>query len=375
MPLFRELAGHPKIDLTVYFCSDYGVIEKMNPGFGVTFKWDIPLLGGYEYKFLKNFSPKPGLGRFWSLLNFGIVREFHKQKCDAIFVHSYSYATHLLAILVSRSRGIPVLVPSEQNLLVKTSKLRMVLKESILPLLFRVVDGCMSIGKLNRQYYQYYGVPKERIFHMPYAVDNEWFFEQRDLYLYRRLEIKREIGLDANIKVILYVSKFLKRKRPMDLVQAFEDLNISNTALVMVGDGEEKSRCKAYVENRGIKDVYFLGFKNQTELPKFYAIADVFVLPSKNEPWGLVVNEAMCFGLPIIVTDEVGAGYDLIRDGINGLSYQVGDIDKLKSGLQSILSNEGLRTRMGAMSIHIIKKWGLDEDLQAILRALDERIG
>ena len=374
VPLFRKLAEHPRIDLTVFFCSDYGVTEKMDPGFGVALKWDVPLLGGYKYKFLRNFWPKPGLGRFWSLLNFGIVRELHKHKCDAIFLHSYSYATHLMAISAARLRGIPILVRSEPNLLVKISKLRGILKESLLPLLLKSVDACMSIGKLNRQYYQHYHVPKEKIFHMPYAVDNEWFFEQRDLYLHRKREIKRGIGLDGKQKIILYLSKFLTRKRPMDLVQAFEGLDTSNTALVMVGDGEEKSRCEAYVERRRVKDVYFLGFRNQSEVAKFYAIADVFVLPSENEPWGLAVNEAMCFGVPVIVTDEVGAGYDLIRNGENGFSYQVGNIDRLRTGLQAILNNEELQRQMGAMSIDIIQKWGIDENLQAILKALDENV-
>lgn len=370
VPLWRKLAEHPQIDLTVYFCSDYGVTEKVDPGFGVKFKWDIPLLEGYRYKFLKNYSPKPPFDGFWGLVNLGIVKELFKNRYDVVFVHSYAYATHLLAILAARLKGIKVLVRSEHNLLVKRSLRRRLLKKLFLPLLFQLINGFMVVGRLNRQYCEYYYASKKKMYLAPYAVDNEWFFAQRDLNLPYRQELKRELGIAPNARVILYAAKFLKRKRSMDLIRAFEELRLSEVVLVMVGDGEERALCEKYVKDQELDRIYFVGFKNQTELPKFYTVADVFVLPSENEPWGLALNEAMCFGLPVIATDQVGAVYDLIRHGVNGFVYHVGDIESLKSYLETILQDEELRQRVGKASLELIKRWGLEEGVKALLEAL-----
>jgi len=371
-PLWRKLAQHPQIDLTVYFCSDYGVTEKVDPGFGVMFKWDIPLLEGYRYKFLKNCSPKPSLNGFWGLVNLGIVKQLYKNRYDALFVHSYAYATHLLAILAARLKGIKVLVRSESNLLVKRSLRRRLLKRLFLPLFFQLINSFMVIGRLNRQYYGYYYASRKKMYLAPYAVDNEWFFAQRDLHLPHRLDLKEELDISPNAKVILYAAKFLKRKRLMDLIQAFEGLGLPGVVLVIVGDGEERPVCERYVKTRKLRGVHFVGFKNQSELPQFYAVADVFCLPSEDEPWGLVLNEAMCFGLPIIATDQVGAAYDLINQGINGFIYQVGNIEALKGYLEVTLKDEELRQKMGKASLELIERWGYKENVEGLLEAMKE---
>ena len=369
-PLWRKLAQHPQIDLRVYFCSDYRVTEKFDPGFGVKFKWDIPLLEGYRYKFLQNHSPKPGLSGFWSLVNLGIVKELFKNRYDILFVHSYAYATHLLAILAARLKGTKVLVRSESNLLVKCSLRRRLLKRLFLPLFFQLINGFMAIGRLNGQYYGHYCVSKKKMYLAPYAVDNEWFFAQRDLNLPYREELKRELDIAPNARVILYAAKFLQRKRSMDLIRAFEELQLPGTVLVMVGDGEERPVCERYVKTRKLRGVHFVGFKNQSELPQFYALADVFCLPSEDEPWGLVLNEAMCFGLPVIATDRVGAAYDLIKHGINGFVYQVGEIEGLKGYLEIILKDEELRHRMGKASLELIERWGFKGNIKGFLKVI-----
>ena len=260
---------------------------------------------------------------------------------------------------------------SESNLLVRRPWRRRLLKKLFLPLFFKLIDGFMAIGKLNREYYEHYGASKDKLYLAPYAVDNEWFFAQKDLYLPQKQKLKEELGIPPEGKVILYAAKFLKRKRPMDLIRAFERLNLPDVFLVMVGDGEERAACEDYVKTRKLQGVYFVGFKNQSELPKFYAIADVFVLPSEDEPWGLVLNEAMCFGLPVIATDQVGAAYDLIRHGENGFVYPVGDIESLSAYLERILKDDELRAKMGKVSLDIIGKWGFAENIEAFLEAIE----
>ena len=130
----------------------------------------------------------------------------------------------------------------------------------------------------------------------------------------------------------------IPRKRPFDLLRAYEKIQERmNAALVFVGDGIERSFLESYTKNNNLKNVYFTGFKNQTELPYYFAIADVFVLPSGDEPWGLIINEAMNSGLPIITTEAVGAVPDLVKDGINGFIYPVGDIEKLVNCLSGVM--------------------------------------
>ena len=370
VPLWRKLAEHPEIDLTVYFCSQFGVKEMFDPDFGLKFKWDIPLLDGYHYKFLKNYSAKKSLDGFFALVNFGIIKKMLKNRYDGILLHSYAYATNFFTVFVAKIIGTKVIIRSESNMLLQVTKWRNFLKQIILPTYFKLIDSFIAIGRLNHAYYRNYNVPEEKIIYMPYAVDNEWFFAQSYHYLPNKREFKEQIGIAQDSKIILCAAKFLKRKRQMDLIQAFEQIFRMDIGLILVGDGEEKVRCENYVKTRNIKNVYFTGFKNQMELPKFYGMADVFVLPSENEPWGLVINEAMCFGLPVIATNQVGSSYDLLRHGKNGYVYRVGDIKALNGCLEAILNDDELRNKMGKYSIELIKNWGLEEDLKGLREAL-----
>jgi glycosyltransferase involved in cell wall biosynthesis len=158
----------------------------------------------------------------------------------------------------------------------------------------------------------------------------------------------------------------------MDLLMAYERINFENRALVYLGDGILRKSLEDYAKEKGLKDVYFLGFKNQTELSKYYALADIFVLPSGiGETWGLVVNEAMCFSLPIIVSDMVGCAKDLVKNGENGFIFKTGDINELTECLLKLLQEPELREKMGKRSLEIISRWSYKEDVVAILRTVE----
>ena len=157
----------------------------------------------------------------------------------------------------------------------------------------------------------------------------------------------------------------------MDLLRAYELLIVGyrlslTPALVFVGDGILRPELEKYVKDHKLFNVHFVGFKNQTELPNYYAISDVFVLPSgAGETWGLVANEAMCFDLPVIVSDAVGCGYDLVKQGKNGFVFPLGDIEKLTEYLFSILSGNYKQK-----SFEIIKNYSHEKDIEGIRRAL-----
>src|SRR5262249_3984081 len=157
-----------------------------------------------------------------------------------------------------------------------------------------------AVGTPQQQFAVQFGVPRDRIFLSPYAVDNDFFMAAASRHRLHRVALLHELGLDPQLPTILFISKLTSRKRPDDLLNAYTRLEGAQANLVFVGDGPLRQTLEQAVSERHLTSVRFVGFKNQQELPAFYAAADMFVLPSGDEPWGLVINEAMCAGLPIL---------------------------------------------------------------------------
>jgi glycosyltransferase involved in cell wall biosynthesis len=121
--------------------------------------------------------------------------------------------------------------------------------------------------------------------------------------------------------------------------------------------------------------IRFIGFRNQSELPGLYDLCDVFVLPSEREPWGLVVNEAMNAGKPVVVSDRVGAGPDLVEEGVNGFVYPAGDVAALADRLRRLIDNADNRTAMGARALEKVARLDFNADREGLLAALDSIAG
>jgi glycosyltransferase involved in cell wall biosynthesis len=210
----------------------------------------------------------------------------------------------------------------------------------------------------------------------PYCVDNDYFRGLAQAAAHHREEFRRELGLLQGRPVILYASKFERRKRAIDLVVAYKKLisegfRRSKPYLLLIGDGEMRSQLEA--ETRLMRDdVRFLGFRNQSELPAFYDLCDVFVLPSEFEPWGLVINEVMNAGRAVIVSDHVGAGVDLVLNGKNGYVFPVADVNKLATALEQVLNTPETTTSMGRASAAIIADWNFERDLQGLREAVED---
>lgn len=379
-PLFKKLSQ--RLDLMVYFFWDFGVKETFSQEFGRKIKWDIPLLEGYRFKFLKNFSLRPS-SEFLGQVNFGIINELKKNKYDAVLVFGWNSFANWLAFLTAFILKIPVLLrgenPLNQELLKSNWKRR--IKKVILGWLFRRISAFLYIGEENRNFYKYYGVPESKLFFVPYAIDNDRFISANNSLVLRRNQIRKRIGISEKETTILFVGKLIDKKRPMDLLKAYEllvnrltsysnDQSTNNIHLLFVGDGVLREELENYSRENNLSNVYFTGFKNQTELPEFYAISDIFVLPSgEGETWGLVVNEAMCFGLPIIVSDRVGCGINLVKDGENGYIFPLGDSNRLFEKIKIILDKKNVEN-FGKRSFEIIKKYSYDADIEAIINAV-----
>jgi glycosyltransferase involved in cell wall biosynthesis len=287
-------------------------------------------------------------------------------------IHGYVPLANWFAFLGAWLSSTPILFRGESHLLNYRTPWKRALKRVVLPLLFKQISSFLTIGTLNTEYYKHYGVSGKKLFLTPYAVNNDFFLKRYHELYDKRYRLKEELGIPLELPVILYVSKMITRKRTRDLLSAYAKIREKvSAALVFVGNGVERPSLEAYTQEQSLKNVYFVGFKNQTELPNYFVIADVFVLPSASESWGLVINEAMNFGLPIITTDKVGAAYDLVKNGENGFVYPVGDIDKLTECLLKILYDQKLREEMGKRSQEIIAKWSYKEDVDGVLAALE----
>lgn len=372
VPLFQEVARQPGIDMMVYFGSRFGIDEMTDPGFGQAFKWDTPLLDGYRSVFLAAIQADVGPAGFWRPFNPTIMNEFLKERYDAVWIHGHYSATNLLAMLAAKVAGTKVMLRSESNLesLPRSPIIRLI-KHLALKVVFSFVDRFLYIGERNKAYYRYYGVPEERLFFAPYVVDNDFFQAESQRLESERASIRASFGIIDNSPIILFVGKLIPKKRPLMLLDAFAKIRERfPCVLVFAGDGELRELIEQKVFERSISDVHVTGFLNQTEMPEAYTAGDILVLPSSwDETWGLVVNEGMNFGLPIIVTDRVGCCPDLVREGENGYITSNDNKAALTSAIAYLVENSQERYKFGCRSREIIQDWDLESCAQGIVRA------
>ena len=209
---------------------------------------------------------------------------------------------------------------------------------------------------------------------MPYAVDNGYFAERAREAGAGRASLQAELRLDPARPVILFASKLQTRKHCDHLIEAYARLRRVRRGprarvLVIVGDGAERAALERQAAATGYGSIRFCGFRNQSEMPRFFDLATVFVLPSRHEPWGLIVNEVMNAARPAIVSDDVGCAPDLIEDGVNGCIVPVGDVGALARALERVLE-PGVAEAMGQRAFERIQGWSFEEDVRGLRQAL-----
>lgn len=370
VPIYRALAKDPRVDLTVYYCSDWGIRESYDPAFNRMIRWDVPLLEGYRHVFLPNRAVGRPSFRFWGLVNPGIVGEVRRGRFDAVNVFGYVHATNWLAIAAALLTRTPLILRGEADLDKRTSGLTRAAKRIVLTLLFRHIDAFLYSYGRNKQFFRHYGAPEEKLFFHPCAVDNDFFQGEARRLKPLAADIKRSVGIARpDLPVILFSGTLIPRKRPQDLLAAFRGI-ASRANLVLMGDGALRGDIERFVRDMNIPNVYLVGFKNQSEISMFHSIADVFALPSEYDPSPKVMNEAMNFALPVVTTDKVGTGPDMIREGENGFIYRAGDVAALADRLARLVDDKALRERMGAASLAAVNEWSIGRDARAFLEAL-----
>ncbi len=351
VPLYRYIAESPEIDLTVYYCSDEAITGR--------FSGDN-ILNGYSYKFMKNYSLHPSY-LYWpfGLINFGIWREIKNGKYDAVVLQAWTHLTWYIAFLACLTSKTPVLFMTDGNILSESSDtFKRIFKKIILQFLFKNATGFLTAGKANEQLYIHYGASHKKMMPMRFSWGYGYFLEEFYRLKPQREKIRSFFGIKKEEFVLLFVGRLAKEKRIFDLLDAYNKVDKDNKKLFFVGDGPLLDQAKKYVEDLNIKGVYFAGFQPRENLSNFYILADALVLPSYWEAWGMVVNEAMCFGLPVIASDKVGAVPDLVFNNQNGFIFPVGDIKCLSECIKKLFNmpmQESLS--FGEKSNKIIKEW------------------
>ncbi len=366
VPWFRKLSRQPGIDLTVFFCLIPDA-RQQGEGFGVEFKWDVPLLEGYSYRVLRNVARHPSVTAFGGCDTPEIARVIRDEEFDAVLVNGWVVKSCLQVLWACRRQGVPCLVRGESNAL----RPRAWNKRLLHRLLLKQYSACLAIGKANRDFYLQNGVAASRIFMTPYGVDNAWFASHAAQMREHRREIRQKWGIAPDEFVFLFSGKLIPKKRPLDIIRAMAGIRQVPCRLLIAGDGELMAECERLAAELQVP-VTFAGFLNQQDIPRAYVAADCLVLPSDNgETWGLVVNEAMASGLPAIVSDQVGCHPDLVVPGKTGLVFPCGDVPALGRCLAEMASNPLRCREMGEGAREQVCGHSDDAVVAGVLKALE----
>jgi len=368
-PLYRELSSRPEVDLTVHFYSDAPLQAAHDAEFARAVAWDAPLLGGYAYRFADSAATTPA--RAASMRpQFDVVRDVLRGRYDIVWAHGYAHATAWLAMLAAHARGARLLIRDEQTLLHPRPALRRLARSTALRPLFARSYGAF-IGEENRRFLVAHGMREERMFPSRYCVDNAYFQARAAELSPRRAEVRASFGVRGDAPVVLFAGKLIDKKQPLRAIEAFARVRAEHAcSLLIAGEGPLRSACEALVSRLAVPGVRFAGFLNQGEMPRAYAAADVFVLPSKlHETWGLVVNEAMNFALPVIVSDKVGCAADLLRPGENGLLVSHKSTTQLAEAMAALVRDAAMRRAYGQRSREIVAGYTIAAAADGIVAA------
>ena len=328
------------IDIKVFYASRHGVDDATDPDFGLSFAWDIPLLEGYPHQFLPVMKLPFPHGPVSNCYPMGLRAVLAQERFDAVLLHGYMNAPAWAAYWAARCLGLPILLRGESHLHRSVPRFRLHAKSFLLPHALKKISWFLAIGQWNHEYWQQYGVPENRIKTTLYAVENERFSAVRKEQNEAIQNLRKSWGVHTEDTVFAFAGKCQKYKGVDILVEAFSKLNNKKkkSHLVMIGTGplEEELRAKT----RDLACVHWIGFVNQSKMPLYLSAIDVLVLPSRSEPWGLIVNEAMACGVPCIVSDACGCGPDLVNNPKTGLVVRTGNVRALEEAMDCALSCE-----------------------------------
>ena len=356
---FINFLTNNNLDIEVCYRSKITNKKHYDPGFRKNIKWEFDLTKGHKHKYL-NFIGPATRGKYLP-----ITTDFYKNIFDddaeIILLHGNKNWYNILIIFFCKIFNKKVFLRDEPHF---TSTIRTptgIIFNKIYYLIINLfVDVFLSIGRANKDYYLSNFIKKNKIINVPYSVNNNFFNS-----------VKKK---NNKKKIFLTVAKFQHRKGYDILLNSIKILNLKyknnfNCQFWFVGDGETKKDSIRFVKENKITNVKFFPFQNQKQLKKYYMKSDIFILPSRLEPWGLVINEAMASSNAIICADCVGSSFDIVKKNSNGFTFKTESYVDLANKIEFFLNKKNISTYQ-KNSYKIISKWGFAESLNGLKKAI-----
>lgn len=310
------------VDLTVIFEEDISNENRFN--------WNLDAIKNFKAIFLNKEYSKSNRKIT------GLYQYLEKYRNEIIIINDYSTIIETMAILYMTIKKIKFYMEIDGGLIHKDN----FLKKRIKRFLLSRPEGYMSPSLMSDKYLVHYGADINKIDRYPFTSIKNNNILKKPLSQEEKMQLRKELKISGS-KVVLAVGRFIKLKRYDKLIECWEKFP-DNWSLLLAGQGEEKIVYEKIIEERKLKNIHFLGFLKEKELEKYYMVSDAFVHPTSSDVWGLVINEAMAKGLPVVTTDKCIAGVELVKNGENGYIYQMGDVNEFIRCLKATLENENM---------------------------------
>jgi|ERR1700722_1249428 len=361
IPLFNTLAERSDVSPHVIF------LAETDPGLR---QWQIYKEEiRFPYRVLPSWRRR--VGSYNVLLNWGLGRALESARPDVIMCGGYNYLASWQSQFWARMRSVPFLLWSESTSY--DSRAGRPWVEFLKTEFLKNCTGFVVPGISSKEYLISRGHKERSIFTAPNAVDNDLFMRGASTARLNAAQTRAELNLP--LKYFLFVGRLVREKGVFDLLSAYAGLDPqlrAGNALVFAGEGSERQQLEEQARLIVPGQVCFPGFVHRDQLAAYYGLAQMLILPSHTEPWGLVVNEGMASGLPVIVSRTAGCAADLVRDSWNGKTILPGDVSGLSQAMQSITSEPALRQTMGERSAERILHYSPASWCEGIAAAVEQ---
>jgi len=360
-PHLDRIASRPELELTVVYAA--ATVQRRT--WTLDYEHEPVVLRGPSLPLTRVLHHDyPLTPQIWHLLT--------RERFDVLVIGGWSLLATQLAIVWARMHGVPYLLISENHLREKRPSWVRMLKSLVLRHVVPQASGHLVTGTLAREHAVHYGARTDRITIFPNTIDVPAYGAAAERLRTRRTEIRRGLGIAEDAIVVAHVGRLIAVKGPdetLEAVAAARRLTARRIHLLLVGDGELRPGLEQRAAALDLP-VTFTGFRQGESLLECYAATDVFALFSRRETWGIVVNEAAAFGLPLVLTSAVGAGADLLRPGENGEVVASGDLAGQARALAALADDDELRSRYGRRSRELVEPWGYDPSVESFAAAI-----
>lgn len=370
-PVYRTVQQRYSVPVTVIYGSNFSVAGYWDREFGATFAWDTDLLSGYRSIFLSRVE-RGGPRRSDEVTARGLRSALAAAGADAILLPGYSPRFYQMAFVQAARTGRPLLFRGETtDHAAQRSRPKAWLRDLALRTLYLRYDRLLYVGRRSYRHFKRLGCPDRKLVWSPYCIDPAPFQADEDARRRFRSATRTSLGIRDDRTVLLLSGKLSPWKRPSLALAALRRLasaEVASMVLVFLGDGEERPRLEELARADPSLAVRFVGFQNQTQLSPYYHAADLLVLPSRSETWGLVVNEALHHGLPCVVSDAVGCAPDLIESGRTGRVFRGGSATSLAEEICRTLPMVG-RADVRLMCRRKVEEFSVEHAAAGVARA------